>query len=206
MGRQQRWFVSIVLTAFFTAVVVGVSPWLPFTHFSTTNVGSVSVAGQPLSNAYIAQAQEATPALPGLFNDPSGQYEIALLDGYQTHAVANRSVIEAPDGSLAYTVVVVPTFKPGTPLTNAALAQVAQETFQRGEGFIVEAFQELSDGGVKMNWIGRLTTRGTQPMSGTIFAQQSGDNVFLLMIAATDAAQNTLPEAIATLFDSFKPQ
>ncbi|NET09684.1 MAG: hypothetical protein F6K09_04270 [Merismopedia sp. SIO2A8] len=212
MGRQRRWFIRIVLTAFFAAVVVGFSPLFSALHWEQAGIDQSEIGQAEIGQikrslpSPIAQAQETPPAPPTLFNAPSGQYEIALLDGYQVHTVANTSVIEAPDGRLAYTVVVTPTFKPGTPLTNAALAQVARETFQQGEGFLVEAFQELGEGRVKMDWIGQVTTRGTQAMSGTIFAQQSGDNVFLLMIAATDAAKDDLPGAIATLSASFKPQ
>jgi hypothetical protein len=55
-----------------------------------------------------------------------------------------------------------------------------------------------------VNWQGRVTTRGSQRLSGSIFARQEGDQVLLLLLAATDAGQDALVEAIATLPASLK--
>ena len=204
MRQQRRWFWGILLTAFLTTVVMGIFPWMTSSSLLGVQQTGDSRADALLSYSSAAVAQDTAPSPGQEFNDPSGQYKIALLDGYQVYKIANGSVIEASDGSLAYTVVVLPTFDPDVTLTGAALAQLARETFQQGEGFVTREFQPTSNG-IKVNWQGRVTTRGSQTLSGSIFARQEGDQVFLLMIAATEAGQATLADAIASLPPSLQP-
>lgn len=211
MRRQGQWFWGILLTALLATVGLGLLPVVnpSFSGSSapsppasdllapgSSGPSSSSVIGS--FGSAVAQAQEPGAIAPTLFTDPSGQYEMALLEGYQAYSVANTTVVEAPDGSLAYTVVIVPTFDPEAQLTDAALARLARETFQQGEGFITKEFQPTQSG-IKVNWQGRVTTRGAQPLSGSIFARQEGDQVLLLLIAATEAGQTALDEAIAIL-------
>ncbi|NEQ95604.1 MAG: hypothetical protein F6K30_02535 [Cyanothece sp. SIO2G6] len=198
MERQRRWFWGTLLTAFLVTVGLGVYPWVSSALTITSPVSQKPQSEIMSSGDSMAQA--GTPEAPesAVFRDPAGQYEIALLPGYQIYGSATTSVIEAPDGSLAYTTVLVPTFDSGVQLTDAGLAQLARETFQRGEGFITQEFQPIQSG-IKVNWQGSVTTRGAQQLSGSIFARQEGDRVALLMIAATDAGQEALAGAIATL-------
>ena len=168
-----------------------------------------------------------TPLLPlsGTYQDANGKFRIGILQNYTISPLASSVLIEAPDGNLAYTVLVnsqaiaqqvpsqpnpavgFPLTNPGpTLLTNEALAAVAREVFYRGEGFKPGEFQLAAQGGIQIPWTGRLTIAGkTQPVSGAIVARQSQADVFLLMIAATPAGANQFPRAIATLENSFTP-
>lgn len=206
MGRQGRWFWGILLTAFLVTMGLGIYPLInpSFSQALSTQASSLGTQAivTPLGGE-VAQAQAPEAGESAVFVDPAGQYEIRLLEGYQTYGIANTTVIEAADGNLAYTALVVPTFDPGVQLTDAALAQMARETFQQGEGFITKEFQPTQSG-IKVNWQGRVTTRGSQRLSGSIFARQEGDQVLLLLLAATDAGQDALVEAIATLPASLK--
>ncbi|MEM9214254.1 MAG: hypothetical protein AAGD25_07890 [Cyanobacteria bacterium P01_F01_bin.150] len=176
MARQYRWFLGFLLVTFISVLWIGTDPF--------------------------SQPSSAAPS-PS-FTDPNNQYSIALLEGFKAHLIAGKSIFESPDGEVAYSVIVSPTLSNST-LTDAALAQIAQVTFQQGEGFAANNFQSLNSGGIKIEWTGQVTTRKTQPLSGAIFVRQFDDSVFLLMLAATEAGQQVFAEAIATLPASLKP-
>lgn len=146
--------------------------------------------------------QTLAPSLPmvsGSFEDPQGQFKIGILDGYSVSTAAGSPLFQATDGSLAYTVVVVPLPPADDPST--AMVQAAEATFGDGEGFVRGDVQPIPVGGLRINWTGQLSqgTAPPQPITGKIFARQRGDNVFLLMVAATDAAESQLSDAIIAL-------
>ncbi|WOD39013.1 hypothetical protein [Nodosilinea sp. E11] len=158
--------------------------------------------------APLAQAQgnapppELAPALPmvsGSFSDPQGRFQIGILEGFTVSSAAGSPLFQSTDGSLAYTVAVAPLPTADTP--NAALMQAAQSTFGNGEGFVAGDVQPIPGGGVRINWAGRLSQGATppQPITGKIFARQRGTEVFLLLVAATQAAEAQLSDAITAL-------
>jgi hypothetical protein len=149
--------------------------------------------------------QELAPALPmvgGQFEDPQSQFQVGILDGYQVSMVSGSPLFQAADGSLAYTVVVVPQ-PAGTPdpLPDRNLALIANETFSNGEGFMSSNLQTIPGGGIQLDWIGRLSQGNTppQPIAGKVFVNQRGSNVYLLLVAATEAGRSQVNDAITTL-------
>lgn len=210
MVRRHHWFWGVVLTAFVAVLFIGIDPFsqasLGISPFSRA-VWSDSLsfgAGGPMTNSVVAQGTAPESSSSHSFTDAANQYTIARLDGFEPHTIVGQSVFESSDGAVAYSVIVAPTLS-NVPLTDAALAQMAQIAFQQGEGFVAHNFQALDAGGIKIDWTGQVTTQKTQSLSGTIFAQQSGEKVFLLMIAATEAGQDDFAKAIATLPASLQP-
>jgi hypothetical protein len=149
---------------------------------------------------------ELAPTLPmvsGTFQDAGERFEIGILDGYEVSSVGTNPLIQAPDGSLAYTVVVSPA-QPDAP--DGTLVRLANEAFGQGEGFTPIGQQALPGGGLKIRWTGQLTQGGgpPQPISGQIFAKQRATDVFLLMVAATEEGADQAEDAIAILGSTLK--
>ena len=210
MARRYHWFWGVVLSAFVAVLVVGIEPLLqpslgvsPFSRDVLSNHRSFGASGS-VTNSAIAQETASDASSSNTFTDATNQYTIARLDGFAPHTIGGQSVFESSDGTVAYSVIVSPTLSK-VPLTDAALAQMAQVTFQQGEGFVAHNFQALDSGGIQIDWTGQVTTQNTQALSGTIFAQQFEEKVFLLMIAATEAGQDEFVKAIATLPTSLQP-
>ncbi|NEP43950.1 MAG: hypothetical protein F6K35_33910 [Okeania sp. SIO2H7] len=133
------------------------------------------------------------------------RFKIGILEGYKVSKIGVVPLIESPDGNLAYTVVVKPQLSE-EPLSNQALAEMALEEFERGEGFQVGQIKAIAPLTVSLPWSGTLTQgRNTQPITGQILARQRGRNVFLLLISATDAKKSDVLPAFATLSNSLKP-
>jgi hypothetical protein len=139
----------------------------------------------------------------GTFQDAQQRFGIGILEGYEISSVGSTPLFQAPDGSLAYTVVVAPA-PPGA--SNPALVQVATDVFGQGEGFIPTGQRSLPGGGLQIDWSGQLSQGPAppQPVTGRIFAKQRGSDVFLLMVAATEAGQAQVGDAIATLGSTLK--
>ncbi len=156
-----------------------------------------------------AQAQQGNPtpprlapALPmvsGSFEDPQQRFQIGILEGFKVSSAGGSPLFQAADGSLAYTVAVTSLTAAQSP--DAALVDAAQRTFGNGEGFVTSDVQPLPGGGVRINWAGRLSQGAAppQPITGKIFARQRGQEVFLLLVAATDGASAQLSDAITAL-------
>lgn len=154
-----------------------------------------NVTPLPVANTYI---------------DANARFRVGIVQGYRVSPLAGSVLLEAPDGTLAYTVVVQPLQRAAfdhQPLDNFALAQVAQAAFARGEGFTSTAIPvDLPTGGVQVNWSGTLTIAGqTQPVQGVILARQTGNEVLLLLIAGAQAGIAQVPNAVAALVDTFQP-
>ena len=139
------------------------------------------------------------------YKDPQGRFQIGILEGYNVGFVGNFPLIESPEGNLAYTVV-AKTRESNRQIPNASLAQIAIETFERGEGFQPDSYQELGTGLVRLPWTATLKMGAkTQPIQGTILGRQSGNNIFLLLVSATEEKTTELDAAIAALSDTLKP-
>ncbi|MDY6805945.1 MAG: hypothetical protein SXA11_19370 [Cyanobacteriota bacterium] len=133
------------------------------------------------------------------------RFEIGILEGYKVSKVGGVPLIESADGNLAYTVVVKPQLN-SLPFSNEALAQLAIEEFERGEGFQPGELRANAPSVVSLSWSGTLTQgRNTKPITGEILARQSGSNIFLLLISATEDKASEVPAAMATLSDSLNP-
>ena len=142
----------------------------------------------------------ALPMVSGSFADPQGRFQIGILDGYSVSSAGGSPLFQAADGSLAYTVAVAPL--PTAPTPDAALIAAAESTFGAGEGFVAgDDVQPIPGGGIRINWSGRLSQGAAppQPITGKIFARQRREEVFLLLVAATSAAEPQLSDAINAL-------
>ncbi|WP_198805178.1 hypothetical protein [Leptolyngbya sp. BL0902] len=143
----------------------------------------------------------AMPMIAGNFDDPQGRFQVGIFEGYRVSRVGSAPLIEAPDGSLAYTVVITPLPRGAEMATEADLVQVTQQTFGSGEGFATGDVQAIPGGGIRINWTGQLSQGGAapQPMTGKIFARQRDSEAFLLMVAATADREAQVSDAIVTL-------
>lgn len=170
----------------------------------------------------VEEAVEGTPLVlsENLYRDPNGRFQVGILaqydpeftledvteevslEEYRVSAIGGIPLIEAPDGNLAYTVVVQPLATTRT-RTNEELAEIAIAQFERGEGFQPGEFQVMTPGQILISWTGVLN--GSQGMSGAIVARQTARNVYLLLISATEAGEPKLEEAIALLSSSLAP-
>ena len=86
----------------------------------------------PLQAQTNAPPPELAPALPmvsGTFQDAGNRFEIGILDGYEVSSVGSTPLFQAPDGSLAYTVVVSPAEPEAS---DATLLELANEAFGQG--------------------------------------------------------------------------
>uniref|UniRef100_A0ACD5GUL3 Uncharacterized protein n=1 Tax=Desertifilum tharense IPPAS B-1220 TaxID=1781255 RepID=A0ACD5GUL3_9CYAN len=162
---------------------------------------SPSPTPQPTPEPTAADALLSTPPLDlgGNFEDSRGRFQVGILSGYKVGSAGRNPLFEAPDGNLAYTVV-VRLRATEQPLTPNGLAQIAIETFQQGEGFQPGEISSAASGETIIPWTGQLTFGAqAQPMSGAIVASQPQRDVLLLLIATTEAGAEQLPSAIAAL-------
>ncbi|KAM3093303.1 hypothetical protein ACKFKG_20055 [Phormidesmis sp. 146-35] len=170
------------------------------------------VAPSPLSPSYpqgVAPVSPASTAPPlpvsGEYKDPEGRFKIGILQNYKVSPLAGSVLIESPDGSLAYTVLVRSQGQLALQGTdNDALVKIAQTAFQQGEGFQPGQWQAIP-GGIKLDWTGSLTIAGkSQPIGGTILVRQLPTDVAMILIAATQTAAGQVPSAISALVDSLQ--
>ncbi|MGK7902959.1 MAG: hypothetical protein AB4352_16420 [Hormoscilla sp.] len=218
MKRNRFWLVGLMLL---TALVLII--WSPFyqttisTHTPTLKGGATRTKpacagfhGETLcDNKILAAALATTPtaslSLGLTYQDPAGRFQVGILEGYQVSAVGTSPLFSSPDGNLAYTVL-VRSRSSSRSLTAATLAQIAIDTFGRGEGFIPDRFRALGSGRVLIPWTGSLTMGGnTQPMGGMIFVSQPQQDILMLLISATETGRNNVDAAVATLADSLQP-
>ncbi|WP_008308913.1 hypothetical protein [Leptolyngbya sp. PCC 6406] len=150
------------------------------------------------------EATEANSAFPlsGTYEDPRNRFQIGLAEGYAVSTAAGSSLFTSPDGSLAYSLIHAP-LNSETPLSEIGLVELARQVLGRGEGFQTQTFQPISTG-LQIAWTGQFTQgmAPPAPISGTIVAQQRGAAVYLLVVAAQDAALEQLPEATSALVES----
>jgi hypothetical protein len=144
-----------------------------------------------------------------VYQDAANRFKVGILKGYNLSPLAGSVLIEAPDGSLSYTVVPQPQALAKVALdpqsVSDSLTQVAQTLFQRGEGFKPGFAQSFAPSGIQIEWTGSLTIAGkTQPISGVILARPAGQDALLLLLAATETGKAQLPNAIVALANSFE--
>ncbi|GAB4303598.1 MAG: hypothetical protein Fur0025_44940 [Oscillatoriaceae cyanobacterium] len=149
---------------------------------------------------------EALPLSEKPYQDAKKRFEIGIIQDYKIGTVGEAPLIESPDGSLAYTVVVKPQ-PTANPLSYDALAQVAVTTFAQGEAFQAGTLQVVAQGEIEIPWTGKLTiAKKTKDVGGVIVAKQQENQVFFLLISATDEkGKETLLRAIKALAPTFKP-
>jgi len=140
----------------------------------------------------------------GVYEDPNGFYQIAIVQDYKVGSTGKSPLFESPDGQVAYTVLRLPRLTRQR-LTNGILAQIAVEELQRGEGFVAQGYIPLDEGVVQVPWTATLTQgRNSQPMSGTLISTQLEQDVFLVLIAATEAGADQVPNLLTTLVDGLE--
>jgi hypothetical protein len=172
------------------------SPGVTPSPSATPGLPPVGIPGLPLP-------PPVTP-LPtaGEFSDPNKPFRIAILKDYQVTTIGNAVMLESPDGNLAYTALAQQA--PAGFVTPDVLGEIAKATFKQGEGFQAGTVQMIP-GGARMDWNGNLTIGGnTQPVNGLIIAKPTGANVLVLLIVATEAGAEKIPNAAAALVDSFQ--
>ncbi|MBD2580358.1 hypothetical protein [Oscillatoria sp. FACHB-1406] len=145
-----------------------------------------------------------SPALPRLpladvpYTDTTMGYRLGILEGYKAVSLGGVTAIASPDGNLAYTVTARQRAV-DSPLTPASLAQIAIDTFARGEGFVADKF-ESTIGGTRIPWKGTLMQdTNQQALSGLILARQVPGKVLILLIAATETAKGQVESVLATV-------
>ncbi|MDA0673698.1 MAG: hypothetical protein O3C67_08360 [Cyanobacteria bacterium] len=196
MKKRRLWWFGLLVIAL-VGVLWGRAPGLQSAIATTSSVTQT-----------LAQAPEAAPppelVLSGTYQDEGERYQIALAEGFQVAKAAASPVFTGPDGSLAYSVVVVPVATE-TPLAEIALVELVQSTFGRGEGFQTQSFSPV-EGGIQVNWTGNFTPSmpPSVPMTGAVVAQQRGDAVYLVMVAAQATAEAQVPAALSALLASFE--
>jgi hypothetical protein len=215
---KRLWFIGLAL---FTAVLLIVGA-------AQLDVEGVNVAAQeaspspatlplapgsePLASPEASPVPDVTepPLAPILLlqenpyiNEDLG-YQIGIIEGYEPIVVAGVPIIQSGNGAIAYTVAVRPRAA-DNPLNEAALAQVAIDTFARGEGFSTGAIEAVA-GGVKLPWRGTLRQGPVaQSMVGTILSRQVPGKLLILSIAATEAQAAEVDAVFETLAESLQP-
>ncbi|MGF1492902.1 MAG: hypothetical protein ACFBSC_10715 [Microcoleaceae cyanobacterium] len=156
-------------------------------------------------------AESAPPSAPPVsllplsesnYQDPQGKFKLGILEGYTVSAAGNVPLIESPDGSLAYTAL-TKLRESDRELPASSLAQLAIETFERGEGFVPGNYQVTGPQEIRLLWQGSLKgSQGTQPITGSILVRQQEQKVLILLISATDAAKEQVEAAVITLAET----
>jgi hypothetical protein len=150
-------------------------------------------------------AVEPLPLSGSAYQDPRGQFEVGILQDYNVGFAGNSPLIESPDGNLAYTVV-VKSRESDRALPDGSLAQIAIDTFERGEGFDPGTYRSVDAGEIRMPWTGSLKIgANTQPIAGSILVRQVADRILILLVSATEAGGENIDAAIAALSDTLKP-
>ena len=201
MKRHRFWLVSLMIM---TAMVMII--WSPFSETNTSAcLESETFCENRRLPAALATTGTESLSLGGTYQDPAGRFQVGILEGYKVSSVGVSPLFESPDGNLAYTVV-VRSRSSSQPLTETSLAQIAIDTFRRGEGFIAHEFIPVKSGRVQIPWTGSLIMGGnTQPMGGMIFVSQPKKDILMLLISATQTGRASVEAAVATLADSLQP-
>lgn len=153
------------------------------------------------------ESESAVPdlglALSGTYEDPQGNFQIGILDGYAVSSAAGSPLFQNAEGSIAYSVVWVP-LSSETPLSEIGLVEIAQQTLGQGEGFQTQTFNAVPDGGLEISWRGRLSQGADppRPVSGVVLVQQEGAEAYLLVVAALEDATSQVSEVVSTLTDT----
>ncbi|NJO19917.1 MAG: hypothetical protein HC838_07400 [Spirulinaceae cyanobacterium RM2_2_10] len=145
------------------------------------------------------------PLAAELYQDPGNRFQIGVIQDYTQSSVSGVPLFESPDGQVAYTVAVRPRANDAA-VAPAALAQVAIDTFSRGENLQPGAFEPTPTGGARIPWMATLSQgRNSQPMQGVMLSQQIAGRLLILTIAATEEAAGQVEPVYATLTPTLQP-
>ncbi len=199
----------LILLSLFGVLLLSWS--LNFEAFSDFNLGTLEVQAQPTSptpqpSPNITPAPSSTvdplPLSETTYIDPLGRFQIGILQDYNVTTAGNWPLIESPDGSLAYTVI-VKSRESDRIIPSPSLAQIAIETFEQGEDFQPGTYQAIALNEISMPWTGNVTTGSTtQPLQGKIRVRQDGQNLLILLVSATEVATEKIDPAIVTIANS----
>jgi hypothetical protein len=172
-----------------------------------------------LSRDRLTAIAAVTPTPPILTKDHSlhlsgntytakDQYDLAILaqtipatqvrEDFSVTSTAGIPLLESPDRTLAYTMIVRQRSQDQT-LDSSALTQLTMDTLQRGEGFVAGEASDLAPGLVRLPWTG---VGNGEPVVGSVIAMQNGTTVLMLVISATGDGVSQLEPAIALLTPS----
>jgi hypothetical protein len=191
MRKQWAWLMGLAIAALIIVLYLSSgSGWL-----------STQVAAQE------PEMEIAAPSfsLSGTYDDPQNRFQVGIVDGFTVSTAGGAPLFQAPDGSLAYSVVVTPLdATAANPLPDVALLQATEVAFGKGEGFQTSSFQAMAGGGLQIDWTGRFTQGGgpPQPVAGKVLTKQQGEAIFMLMVAALESGQPLVLEAINSLADT----
>ncbi len=223
MKRKQ---LSLILLGLLVPLVLSLSPSVGI--FSAAKVGIPSVQAQqatptpqpspsppspsptPEATPEPENSPSSAPSPPTLslsesdYIDPLGRFQVGILQGYNVGFAGNWPLIESDDGNLAYTVV-VKARESDRVIPSSSLAQIAIETFERGEGFQPGTYQIISANEISLPWTGTVKTGSTtQLIQGKIRVRQAGDRLLILLVSATESAFQDIDPAIVTITDNLK--
>lgn len=193
--RRRRTLWGLMGLALTLALALGLgTPWQ----------GMAQTADEPAVATPIAAP---LPALSGDYADPQQRFTVGILTGYEVSMAGGAPLFQAPDGSLAYTVVAHPLGEnTPDPLPEVAVVQIATDIFGQGEAFQTTGLSALAGGGLQIDWTGRLSQQFGPPLpvEGRILAKQQGQNLFLLMVAGVNDGMPQLADASALLSNTLK--
>lgn len=166
------------------------------------------IEDEPAPEFLDSGSESESPALNiSSYQDPQGQFEIGIVEGFTQLSVAGSPLFESTDGAIAYTVVTQELFsEDAEPLPAATLAAIAITTFNQGEGFQNQPSESVVSElpAIVVPWVGTHTTpRGSQPLSGKILVQQRSGTVFLILVAANEDGRDRQDTITNTVFSSF---
>lgn len=202
--RLLRWLGIAAIALLLSLSISSGAGWLSPAASSETAQVAQAPTEEAVPTEETAAPVEAAPALSGTYEDPQGNFQIGILEGASTTTVSGAPLFTLPDGSLAYSVSVLPVAS-DAPLSEVALVALARQTLNNGEGFQTQTFTSVPQG-LQIAWTGRLSQGGgpPQPVSGSMLASQQGAEVYLLVVAALESATDQVPQTLVTLADSLE--
>lgn len=193
MNRRSVGWIGLV------AIALAVSLWLGHGwHRQGIAHSEHPIAQAPASDVPVLEAPG--PSISGTYEDPQGDFQIGVLEGYSESAIAGSPLFQSTDGSIAYSIVKVP-LTADTPLSDIGLVDVAQTVLRNGEGFQTRTFAPVDGGGLQIAWSGRLSQGAapSQPISGTVLAKQQDSEVYVIVVAALEAGAPQVAQIVSTL-------
>jgi hypothetical protein len=199
MNRRSVIWLGIAAIALATSLLLGYGGHLAS---STVAADIGQLAQAPEEELPILEAA-TSPVISGTYQDPQGNFQVGILEGFSVNSVGGAPLFQNADGSLAYSVVSVP-LSSANPLPDIGLVELARQVLDNGEGFQTQTFSSVAGGGLQIAWTGRLSQGGgpPQPVAGTILAKQQGENVYLMVVAALDTVMPQVPPTVSVLSDT----
>ncbi|WP_017306156.1 hypothetical protein [Spirulina subsalsa] len=220
MKRKYLWRIGLALLTAVLLVGLGRSPFNANIALSPTPArvavaqtpspppeGATEEAPEEAPETETPEA-EAAPTLQsavqveGTYIDPGQRFQVGILNGYKSSVIAGVPLFESENGQLAYSVAVRPRAALEEEFSDAALAQVAIDTFRQGEGFTPGFFEPTLFGGARIPWRGTMTIgRNSQPMQGVMLSRAlpMPNRIVILMIAATESEADQVETVFSTL-------